>query len=84
MFCKIRVHRNFAKFTVKHLSQSLFFDKVAGLRSAPLLNKRLWQKCFLANIAKFLSALFFTEKAFFASANCKITDYFNPITAGVY
>ena len=28
------VLRNFTKFTVKHLCQSLFFNKVAGLRPA--------------------------------------------------
>ena len=31
MFCKKGAHRNFAKFTGKHLCQSLFFNKVAGL-----------------------------------------------------
>ena len=30
VFCKKSVLRNFAKFTVKHLRQSLFFNKVAG------------------------------------------------------
>ena len=33
------VLRNFAKFTGKHLCQSLFFNKVAGLRPATLLKK---------------------------------------------
>ena len=32
MFCKKCVLRNFTKFTGKHLPQSLFFNKVAGLR----------------------------------------------------
>ena len=32
MFCKKAALRNFTKFTGKHLSQSLFFNKVAGLR----------------------------------------------------
>ena len=32
MFYKKAVHRNFAKFTGKYLSQSLFFNKVAILR----------------------------------------------------
>ena len=32
MFCKKGVVKNFAKFTGKHLWQSLFFNKVAGLR----------------------------------------------------
>ena len=32
------VLRNFAKFTGKHLCQSLFFNKVAGLRPQPPVN----------------------------------------------
>ena len=32
MFCKKGILENFAKFTGKHLCQSLFFNKVAGLR----------------------------------------------------
>ena len=41
--CSVRkgVLKNFAKFTGKHLCQSLFFNKVADLRSATLLKKRL-------------------------------------------
>ena len=35
------VLRNFAKFTGKHLCQSLFFNKDAGLSPATLLKKRL-------------------------------------------
>ena len=31
VFCKKGVLKNFAKFTGKHLSQSLFFNNVAGL-----------------------------------------------------
>ena len=34
MFCKKGVLRNFTKLTGKHLCQSFFFDKVAGLRRA--------------------------------------------------
>ena len=41
VFCKKGVLRNFTKFTGKHLCQSLFFNKVAGLRPANLLKKRL-------------------------------------------
>ena len=37
------VLRNFTKFPGKHLCQSLFFNKVAGLRPATLLKKRLAQ-----------------------------------------
>ena len=41
MFSKKGVLRNFAKFTGKHLCQSLFINKVAGLRRATLSKKRL-------------------------------------------
>ena len=41
VFCKKGVFRNSAKFIEKHLCQSLFFNKVAGLRPATLLRKRL-------------------------------------------
>ena len=41
VFCKKGVLRNFAKFTGKHLCHSLFFNKVAGLRTATLSKKRL-------------------------------------------
>ena len=61
VFCKKGVLRNFAKFTGKHLCQSLFFDKVAGLRPATLLKKRLWHRCFPVNFAEFLWTPFFTE-----------------------
>ena len=43
VFGKKGVLRNCAKFTVKHLPQSLFLNKVAGLRSATLSKKRLAQ-----------------------------------------
>ena len=41
VFCREGVLRKFAKFRGKHLCQSLFFNKVAGLRPAILLKKRL-------------------------------------------
>ena len=55
------VLKNFAKFTGKHLCQSLFFNKVAGRRPATLLKKRLWRKCFPGNFAKFLRKPFLSE-----------------------
>ena len=61
MFCEKGVLQNFAKFTRKHLLQSLFFNKVAGLRPAALLKNRLRQRCFLVNFAKFLSTYFFRD-----------------------
>ena len=52
------VLRNFTKFTGKHLCQSLFFNKVAGLRPTTLLKKRLCYRCFPVNFAKFLRTPF--------------------------
>ena len=42
LFCKKCVLRNFTKFIGKHLCQSFFFNKAAGLRPATLLKKSLW------------------------------------------
>ena len=55
--CSVRkgVLRKFTKYTRKHLCLSLFFNKVAGLRPATLLKKRLRRRCFPMNYAKFLT-----------------------------
>ena len=60
VFCEKDVLRNFEKFTGKHLCQRLFFNKVAGLRHATLLKKRLWHRCFPMNFEKFLRTSFLT------------------------
>ena len=52
------VLRNFTKFPGKYLCQSLFSNKVAGLRPATLLKKRLWHWCFPVNFPKFLRTPF--------------------------
>ena len=58
--CSVRkgVLRNFANFTRKHFCQGLFFNKVAGLRPATLLKKRIRHRCFPVNFAKFLRTPF--------------------------
>ena len=61
MFCKKDVLENFAKFTRKHLYQSLFFNNVTALSPATLLKKRLWHSCFSVTFAKFLRTPFLTE-----------------------
>ena len=50
--CSVKksVLKNFAKFTGKHVRQSL--------RPATLLKKRLWHRCFHVNFAKFLRTPF--------------------------
>ena len=54
--CSVKkgVLRNLTKFTGKHLHQSLFFNKVAGLTSATLLKKRRRDSCFPVNFVKFV------------------------------
>ena len=52
---KIGALKNIAKFTRKHLCQSLFFSKVTGLRDTTLSKKRLWHRCFPVNFVKLLN-----------------------------
>ena len=47
-----------SKFTGKHVCQSLFFNKVAGLRHATLLKKKLWHRSCSVNFAKLLRTPF--------------------------
>ena len=47
------VLKDFAKFTGKHLCQSLFLNKVVTL-----LKKRVWHRCFPVSFAKFLRTPF--------------------------
>ena len=52
------VLRNFVKFTWKYLCQSLFFNKVTGLRPTTLFKRRPWHRCFSVNFVKFLRIAF--------------------------
>ena len=61
-FFKNGVLRNFAKFTVKHLCQSLFLNKVASWVSFLIklqASAWFWHRCFPVNFAKFLRFLIF-------------------------
>ena len=51
-WCSVRkgVLRNFAKFTGKHLCQSLFFNKVAGFQTTDSGHSLYWGK-FIGNIS---------------------------------
>ena len=55
------VVKNFGKFTEKYLVPESFFNKVAALRPATLLKRRLWHRYFSVNFPKFLRTPFFTE-----------------------
>ena len=61
VLCRKGVLWNFEKFTGKHLCQSLFFNKLAGLRPVSLFKKRLWQRCFPVNFSKFLGIACFAK-----------------------
>ena len=52
------VLENFAKLTGKHLYQSLFFNKIAGLRPGTLLKKRLWHRSFPVNFGEISKTTF--------------------------
>ena len=60
VFCEKDVLRNFAKFTGKHLCQSLFFNKVAS-GACNLIKKETLAQVFPVNFSKFLRTYFFTE-----------------------
>ena len=57
-FYENAVFRNFTKFTGKHLCETLFFNKSAGLTPATSLKRRLCHRCFLVSVKKFLRTLF--------------------------
>ena len=46
VLCEKSVLRNFAKFTEEHMCQSLFFNKVAGLRSTTWFKKETLARMF--------------------------------------
>ena len=58
VFGKKGVLKIFAKFTVKQLCRSLFFNKFAGLRPATLWKKILRHRCFPVIFPKFLRTPF--------------------------
>ena len=58
VFSKKGVLKNVAKFTGKHLFQSLFSNKVSSLRPATLLKMRFWHRCFLVTFARFVRTVF--------------------------
>ena len=59
-FFRKNVLRNFAKFTEKHLFQSLFFNKVAGLEPATFKKETLAQ-VFFCEFCEISKSTFFKE-----------------------
>ena len=58
MFCK-KVFLKVCKIHRKTCARVSFFNKVAGLRPATLLKKRLWHRCFFCEICKIFKTTFF-------------------------
>ena len=87
VFCKKGALRNLAKFTGKYLCQSIFLNKVPGLRPATLLENRLWHRCFPVNFLKLLLAasetFHYFEKCFFSNLNFQNTSQINPIMTNI-
>ena len=54
VFCQKSALKKLAKFTGKHLCQSLFYNKVENLSSLTLLKKTLRHRCFPVGFPKFL------------------------------
>ena len=72
VFCKKGCLRNFAKFTGKHKCQSLFFNKVAGLRpeTCNFIKKIIWHRNFPENFARFLRTPFLYRTPLVAASTC--------------
>ena len=85
--CSVRggILRNFAKFTRKHLCQGLFFNKVAGLRPATLLKKRLWHRCFPVNFVNLLRTTFLQNTSGGLLLNVKLLyeNYTQPLRKNI-
>ena len=73
VFCKKGVQRNVAKFTGKHLCESLF-NKVAGTRPVTLLKKRLWHWQFLGICESCKNTIFYRTSPVATS----VYEKFNP------
>ena len=74
VFCKKGALGNFVKFIEKHLCQSLFFNKVAGLSPATLFKKRLWHRCIPVNFVKSLRTPFFHKTTPVAASELSDVD----------
>ena len=85
MFFKKGVLKKFTKLAEKHLCCGFFLSKVAGLRLAVLLKKRLWHRCFPVNFAKFFKIAFLQNTScgcfygnecfvIWKTCNCKIIE----------
>ena len=65
VLCRKGVLRNFAKFIEKHLCQSLFFNKAAGLRCFPVNFAEFQRTCFVTKHLRWLLLAYWTKSRSF-------------------
>ena len=75
VFHKKDILWNFVNFTRKHLCQNVFFNKVAYLRPATSLKKRLWHKRFPLKFTRFLRTL---------AGNCFCESHCRMLSRGAF
>ena len=80
VFCKTRCLRNFAKFIGKHLCQSLFVNKVAGLRP---IKKETQALVFSYEFCEISQNTFFTEHVW-ATASALRKQFANSLFLQIY
>ena len=68
VFCKKDVLKNFAKFTGKHLCQSLLFNKDTGLRPATLLKRETQAQVFSCEFCEIFKNNFFYRTSLVAAS----------------
>ena len=77
--CSIKtgVLKNFAKFMGKHLCQSLFFNKVVGLRHRcfPMNSAKFWRALFLQNTSRRLLLLIPQSQWVYIALDCFLWSY---------
>ena len=70
--------RSFAKFTGKHLCQSLFFNKVVGLRQATLSKKETLAQVFSSEFCEIFKDTFFDRTPPIAASVHAIALFLHP------
>ena len=68
----IRFRKYFIKFTGKHLCQSLFLNKVAGIRPAFLLKRDFRHRCFPIDFVKIFKDAIFSEHLLATASRSRI------------
>ena len=60
-----------------------FFNKVAGFRPATSLKRRVWDRCFPVNFAKFLRTPYFAEHLRLAPSEPHLANHHQDVSEGI-